>query len=360
MRVSKEIVKLNIIMPNLPKKDDYLESIKSFHKQFLSSYRGAFNSFHLGHDHLRNASDIIIAGMGGSSFGGRVLISAFGEDELLIPVRLCTDYKLPAYADEKTLVVITSYSGNTEEVLSIFKDARSRGCKIVCIAGGGKLSNLIIDGNVPGYIFDTKYGSQKVPRTGIGYVTGSTFGLLSALGYIDFTQTQATALHNHLDNFIEIITTEDRTPNMLTQKFIDKLPVFIASEHLFDSVHIWRNFLNETAKSMGFVQNIPYMNHHFLDGLLHPEDISDRFVFVFIKSKLYHPRNQKRLEISRDIVKKHKIMNISLSLSGSSRLNEIWELIIMGCLVSYNLAKIYGANPSTNEMVDYLKESLDR
>ena len=344
----------------MPIHDDYLVSIKSFHKQFLTAYKGAYHTMVSTKHNLMNASDIVIAGMGGSSFGGRILLSAFGDNNLIVPVRLATGYSLPAYADEKTLVVITSYSGNTEEEFEIFKEARSRGCKIVCISSGGKLSKIVTEGKIPGYIFDTKHGSAHVPRTGIGYIAGSTLGMLSALGYINFTQKEAEGLYNHIDNFVKMVSKDDRTPTMLTQKFIDKMPVFIAAEHLYYGAHIWRNFLNETAKSMGFVQQIPYMNHHFLDGLEHPHDIKERMVFVFIKSKLYYPRNIKRMEITRDIIKKRGMMDISLSLSGTNKLYELWEVIVMGCLVSYNLAKIYGADPSTNEMVDYLKESLDR
>ena len=81
--------------------------------------------------------------MGGSSFGGRILESAFEKNDLLIPVELVLGYDLPAYADENNLVILTSYSGNTEEVLSVLEQACSRGCKLLVISSGGKLGNAI-------------------------------------------------------------------------------------------------------------------------------------------------------------------------------------------------------------------------
>lgn len=342
----------------MPNGQDYLRTIQVLHEQFFLSFQEALKLQFP--EEYKDVNDINIAGIGGSSFGGRVLISAYEDDELLVPVRLLTGYSLPAYADEKSLVIISSYSGNTEETLKVLEEAVSRGCNTLIITTGGKLKNIVNKNLLPGYVIDPVYNYSGVPRTSIGYSIGSTMGILSNLGYLKYGKRDAEKTYNYLSEFYNLLYQKKDLLEQLTSRMTNKIPVFVSSEHTYNAAHIWRNFMNETAKSMGFVQDIPYMNHHFLDGITHPEKLIEKFVYVFLRSNLYNERNQKRMEITKDIVKKKKIDELSIYTSGTNRFHDIWEIIIIGCFVSYVLSEINEEEPSANPMVDFLKTEINK
>lgn len=337
-------------------KDAYLKSIYSYPDQFKQAWT-EIRKLDFGEEYSE-VGDAIISGMGASIFGGLVMKSAFAEDKLHLPVTTISNYNLPEYADEKTLLVTTSYSGNTEETLSAFDQGQDKGCPTVSITTGGKLEARSIKENSPVYAFKPKNNPSGAPRTAVGYTIGATLGLFSKLGMLDFSENDAKATYTYLKNFINAIQKDDRMTSQVAQKAMTRFPVFISAEHLTSGAHIWRNFLNETSKHIGFTYEIPDMNHHFLDGLSFPAQIKDNFIFIYLVSGHYSPQIKKRFDITREITKKAGILDVSITLGGKGKLNEILELIIIGSIISYNLSKYHQVDPSTNEMVDFLKSKL--
>lgn len=333
----------------------YLKSIGYYHAQFKESWNGA-NRVKIPKN-FQGVSEVIIAGMGGSSFGARIVTAAF-LDELTLPVHLIESYDLPEYADETTLVIVTSYSGNTEETVSVLEKARVKGCKIFAISSGGKLKNAVDSGNIPGYIFDTTYNPSGSPRTGIGYIVGSTLGILASLKFLDYSQQQAMRTVSFIKHFSELLSKSGDMVYKISSKIDGLTPVFFASEHLIPASYVIRNFMNETAKNLGFTAEIPPMNHHFLDGLSFPAEINKQFIFIYLMSSLYNERDKKRFEVSRGITKQKGINDLAITLGAKNKFDEIWEAIIIGSLVSYNLAVAHKVDPRTNEMVDLLKREL--
>jgi glucose/mannose-6-phosphate isomerase len=335
---------------------NYLNSINSYAKQFKEAWSKSKQvefPFEYG-----GFSDVIIAGMGGSAFGGFIIKAVFCDDKFLVPLEIVNRYELPSYADERTLVLATSYSGNTEETLSVVRQAKDRGCKVVVIASGGKLASLMQSENFPGYIFDTKHNPSNAPRTSIGYLLGATMGILANLKLLNFSDKEAQETSNYIETFIKFLNKDNKLPTQISQKLLGSAPIFIAGEHLVPGAHIWRNFFNETAKNVAFMYEIPEMNHHFLDSLIHPKEFIEHSAFVFIKSDFYNDQIKKRFDISRHVVKKAGYKDMAITLSASTKFSQVWELIIIGSLVSYQMAKIHGVNPSSNEFVDYLKANL--
>ena len=335
---------------------EYLKSIKNYYRQMQYTWDEILR-LDLPSD-FNEIREIVIAGMGGSNFGARLVKSVFAPDELLVPLEILPNYDLPSYCDEQTLVILMSYSGNTEEVLSALKQATTRGCKLFIIAGGGRLMHVVQNKKACGYIYDTKYNFANAPRTGLGYNIAGPLALLYKLRLLDFNQKEFTSALTYIKKFTEILIDSDAFVQKIADKLYNKIPIFISSDHLTASTWIWRNFLNETAKQNAFCMEIPELNHHFLDGLKFPLEDKNRFIFVFINSNNYHDRNQQRLEITREVVKKQGFTDISISLGAQTKFSEALELIIIGCMVSYHVAKLHNVNPITNEMVDYLKTSL--
>ncbi len=343
-----------VMMP----KDTYLKSIYSYPDQFKQAWEES-RKLEIPEEYSQ-ISDAIISGMGASIFGGLALKSIFANEKLLIPINLVSDYNLPDYADEKTLLVATSYSGNTEETLSTFNQGLSKGCKVISITSGGKLQNVSEKNKVPAYIFKPKYNPSGVPRTGMGYTLGATLGIFSKLGFLDFNQQNAKETYLYMKNFINVIQKDEKMPSQVSQKIMGRIPIFVSAEHLTTGAHIWRNFLNETSKHVGFTYEIPNMNHHFLDGLSFPHQLKDDFIFVYVMSRHYSKEIQDRFEITRKITKKAGILDVSITLGGHGKFNELLELIIIGSVVSFNIAGFHKADPSTNEMVDFLKSELNK
>lgn len=284
--------------------------------------------------------------------------SVFSTDKLLLPLTLISDYNLPEYADEKTLLITTSYSGNTEEILSTFKQGSEKGCKIVSITSGGKLKAQAEKKDFPVYAFNPKNNPSGAPRTAVGYTIGATLAVFSKLGLLNFSNQEAKETYQYMKNFVKVIQKDQRMPSQLSQKILGRIPIFVSAEHLTAGTHIWRNFLNETSKHVGFTYEIPNMNHHFLDGLLHPRQLKDDFIFVYVMSKHYSADIRSRFEITRELTKKAGMLDVSITLGGNGRLNELLELITIGSVISYNIAGFHKADPTTNEMVDYLKSQL--
>ncbi len=336
--------------------EEYLKSIKAYPQQFETAWREV-HKLKIPED-VNPIRDVILAGMGGSNFGGRVVKSVFANDDMVVPLEILNNYDIPAYADEETLVILSSFSGNTEEVLSVFKQAQARGCKIFVITGGGKLRDLVNSNTLNGYVYDPKYNYSKAPRNGIGYALGGVVAILSVLGLVEYKEKDFESTLNYLKSFIKTLDNEDKMTIAIAQKLFDKVPVFITADHLVSSAWIWRNFMNETAKHKGFQMQIPELNHHFLDGLMYPKSVDKDFLFVYVKSKFYNERNSLRVDITRELIRKYGFNDLSISLGAKSKFDEAWELIIIGCMVSYHLAKMHGANPSSNEYVDLLKQRL--
>lgn len=339
-------------------RDAYLKSIYSYPEQFRQAWEESQKiNFP---DDFSEVGDAVVSGMGASIFGGLALQSVFAKDSLMLPLTLLSEYNLPEYADERTLLLTTSYSGNTEETLSVYEQGVNKGCRVVSIASGGKLKELSDKNGTPIYNFKPKYNPSGAPRTAVGYTIGATLGIFSKLKLLDFTEEEAKQVYVYMKNFVNVIQKDQKMPPQVSQKLLGRIPIFVSGEHLTAGTHIWRNFMNETSKHVGFTYDIPNMNHHFLDGLSFPPQIKDDFIFVYVMSKHYSADIRHRMEITRELTKRAGMLDISITLGGHSRFSELFELIIIGSIISFNIAAYHKVNPSTNEMVDYLKTALKK
>src|SRR3990167_8210886 len=178
-------------MPNLDNKEDIIKSqggenvIKSVNflkDQLTQSFNEALATNFP--PQYKSAKRIVICGMGGSRFPS-LIISKLFKDKFKVPYEIVDDYLLPGYIDEETLVVLSSYSGTTEEVLTCATNALSKKAIISGITAGGELANFFKENNLSFYLFDPKYNTSNQPRIGFGYMVGGRLGILINLGYIN-------------------------------------------------------------------------------------------------------------------------------------------------------------------------------
>lgn len=340
-------------------KGDVLGSILKLHKQLEQSWREIKDSEIPKECH--RADNIVIAGMGGSALGGRI-VDSLSEKRIRVPIEVFTQYYLPNYVNKNSFVIISTYSGNTEEALSCVHHALSRNAKVYGITTGGKLEILLKENKLPSYIYDPRENPSGQPRMALGYSIGSTLAILAKCNFISIDDYEMNAVVKMLESNINDYGVEKKEHINLAKKYAKKLrnkiPVLISSEHLVGSCHAFKNQLNEGSKTFSVLFDIPELNHHLMEGLRNPIRLREVLRFVFFESDLYSNRVKKRYEITKEVVEKNGIDVLSYHLHSKERLMQIFELIIFGSFVQFYLAVLYDIDPSPIPWVDYFKEKL--
>lgn len=312
-------------------------------------------------DSYRSASKIVVSGMGGSALPGRVINSLFFSSNRA-PCEVVTGYNLPNYVNEDTLIFLCSYSGGTAETISAFDDALMKKAKIVVLATGGKLAEEAKNLNLPAYIFDPKENPSKQPRMALGYSITALMAFLTKLEFINVATSEIQELASQMEEWVSdwgVRSPKDNNlAKLFAQKFVNKIPVLIASSHLMGIAHAFKNQLNENSKTFSLLFDIPELNHHLLEGLKNPERAKDLLLFTFLNSELYSSEVKKRFSITKDVVAKNAVSAEEVSLKAKSKLAQVYEILVMGSYISFYLSMLYGLDPTPIPWVDYFKEEL--
>lgn len=303
---------------------------------------------------LLNVQNIVLCGMGGSAYGGYVVQSLF-KDGLKVPLISNNDYTLPSFANENTLVILSSYSGSTEESLAAALEAKARGAKVAGITNGGKLADFLKENNYPRLIFDAKFNPSGQPRLATGYMVLGFIALLNKLGFLALTDEEVLAAVKEVASAQEEITTQAQE---IAKNLIGYIPVIFAAEFLGGNVHIMRNQFNETAKSFSAYAELPELNHHLMEGLRNPE--GHKLEVLFIGSNLYSPKIQKRYTLTKEVVGKNNVPLLEYMPTGTSKLAQSLNLLSFGGYVTLYLGLLYGLDPSLIPWVDWFKEELSK
>lgn len=306
---------------------------------------------------LKEVNKIIITGLGGSAVGGDLLRSYLQYD-IKLPIIINRNYLLPAFADENTLVIVSSYSGNTEETISAYIDAKAKGCKILCISSGGEITKMAeTDGY---YVIKIPRGYQ--PRCALGF---SFVPLLMLMGKLEFVQNKNQDIKNLIsyikEKALQYVTLDEEvnTAIKLARHIDGKIPVIYSSSDMLDIVNYrWRGQIAENAESLAFGNLLPEMNHNEIVGWKKNQEFLRKFVVIYLNDKEDFPRIQKRMEIIREIIKPHIDVELVLNSEGSTRLERIFDLIYLGDWISFYLAILYKADPTEIENINTLKNKL--
>lgn len=303
---------------------------------------------------LRKINRIIVVGMGGSALGPHIVKSLL-RDDLKIPFEIVNDYNFSYAPGRKTLIVLSSYSGTTEETISAFQQARHGKNSIFIISTGGLLAKLAKRDNLPCYIFDPIFNPSAQPRMGLGYNLFAFLALFRKLGLIDITTREIKlALKN-----IKLKTLNKRAEDY-AKKLKKKIPVMVASEHLAGSAHAVSNMINESPKHLCFWLTLPEMDHHLLEGLRFPRGLKKNFIFLFFKSDLYHSRTWRRYSLTAISLKRQGVGSLTFMANQTTKLGQILETVIFGGYLSYHLSMANKVNPLKIPQVDYFKKALKR
>lgn len=302
----------------------------------------------------KKVKNIIFCAMGGSALGGQVIYSLF-KDEMKAPVEIVNGYHLPEYVDDNSLVIVVSYSGSTEETISGLNDAIERKAKVIGLTTGGKLAEILKINNFPYLIINPKHNKCQVPRVATGYMVFGAIGILEKAGLLDVKNEDVKNAVNLLRQNKENIQKEAM---VISKELYDTMPVIFSSQMFEGNAHIMRNQFNETAKTFSSYSSIPELNHHLMEGLAYPKN--KRLVVLFLTSSIDSDNVKRRINLTKDVVKKNEIKEITYEAHGNDKMSQVLDFLAFGGFVTLYLGLLYGIDPSTNPWVDYFKEQLTK
>ncbi len=309
----------------------------------------------------KNIQRVVIAGMGGSAIGAD-LVAAAVSSSCSVPIVVHRDYGLPSFARGKeTLFIASSHSGNTEETLDAFDAALKNDCTIVAIATGGELAKRAKEKNVPVWIFN--HSGQ--PRAAVGFSFGLLFALLARLKLIpDPSKDLMDAVNEmkksqeHIGANIPAVTNPaKREAGQLMGRWVT---VFGAGM-LAPVARRIKTQLNEVAKASANFEFLPEANHNTLAGTIKPEEVlMPHTMNLFLRAPSDHPRNRKRLDLTKQAFMLEGLNTDFLDARGDSPLAHMWTMILFGDYMAYYLAMAYGVDPTPIEALSNFKEAMKR
>jgi len=303
--------------------------------------------------------NIVLAGLGGSAIGGD-LVRSYLLTKLSVPFTINRTYDLPGFVNDRTLVIASSYSGSTEESLSMFNEALNRGAKIICITTGGKLADLAGQHKLP--IITLPAGFQ--PRAALAYSFVPVLLILEKIGFSSGESVNVSDAADILDGLAKEYGTANLTEanhaNALAHTILGKIPVIYSASDLFDSVNIrWRGQIQENGKHVAFGNVLPEMNHNEINGWDFPHNMQDRFQVIFLRSQQdEHPQVTKRFGILHDVLQSKGVEVKEFTAHGNSALARMFSLISLADWTSYYLALLAGVDPSPVPVIMQLKSKL--
>ncbi len=307
--------------------------------------------------------NIIVCGMGGSRFTPKT-IGALFRKYITVPYEICEDYAVPGYVNGDSLVLLSSYSGTTEEVLSAGRDALSKGAKLAGIMkDNGVVAEFLKEQKAPVYFFDPKFNPCGQPRIGGGYLLLGHLGLLNTLGFVTIKDNveEAIAFSKEIGKKYVISVPEKDNPAKQLARFLkDKHPFIITAEFLKGFGNGFANQINETAKMISDYRYISELNHHLLEGLSHPESIHKNGVFLFFLSHCYSEPIKIRFAITKDVVEKQNVSTYDIPLTGPNKLSQTLEAYTLAGFTTFYLGMLYDVNPVAIPWVDYFKAQLNK
>lgn len=310
----------------------------------------------------REIKNVVVSGMGGSGLGADVIKNLF-KSQLKVPFDFVHDYTLPGYVNEDSLVILSSYSGNTEETLSTAEQAISNHAQIMVIAAGGKLVDLANQHNWTLYQIDPQFNPCNQPRMAIGYAVMGVIGLASKASLINLTQTEIDQAVQSIAKVIAANTVEvasDKNPaKQLAFDMVDRKVLLVGAEFLTGAVHTAANQANENAKTWTDYAVIPEIDHHLMEGLKFTGGLQHTGLVVFMQSKLFHPQNQKRVTLTKEIFEEAGIQTQLITFNSPTPLTQVFESITLLGFANFYLSMLHGINPSPIPIVESFKKRLE-
>jgi len=309
----------------------------------------------------KNVHHLLIAGMGVSALCGD-LLAAYLQPFAPAPVTVHRDYGLPFWArGEDVLVVVSSHSGNTEEVLEAFETARSNGCRVLAISTGGELAKRAAQADIPLWIFPHRGPS----RPSLGYSFGFLLALAERIGLIPSQAHDisiAIEAMNHIQERLRIDVPIVQNPAKREAGQLMGRWVTVVGTGILAPVALRiKNQINTLARASANVEILPEANHNAIAGLVQPTDVlmpHTMTLFLRASASSLHPRNLVRTEMTKMGLMMEGLNTDFLDARGDTPLAQMWTMILFGDYLAYYLALAYDIDPTGVGPVDDFKQML--
>ncbi len=294
--------------------------------------------------------NVLISGLGGSGIGGAIISQIVGGNAN-VPILNNNDYTLPGFCNENTLVIISSYSGNTEETVAAMELAIKKGCQVVCVTSGGKVEQIANDNAIPKIMIP----GGNPPRSMFAYSSVQLLYILRHYGIIDLS------FESELERTVDLLNKEHESIVALSKdiakRLAGRIPV-LYSESRYSGVAVrWRQQINENSKMLCWHHSYPEMNHNELVGWSSPEN---RIGVLVFRNEDDHERTKIRMEICDGIFNKNCDTIINLNSKGDSQIERSYYLINLGDWVSWYLSVENNVDAVEITNIIYLKSELEK
>jgi len=328
---------------------DILSVIIDSPKQFM-------HEFHVEGPELPLANDIdhiVVTGMGGSALAAETLKVWPGVS---VPFVVSRNYTLPAFVNERTLVIVSSFSGNTEETLSALDDAKQKHAHIVVVANGGKLKERA---KAEALSFVALPDCIQ-PRIAAASSLTAFVTILEKVGFAKGAVAELQAVGQKLvdlgKSWAPSVPTAQNPAKQLAEEIMGTTPIMYAGI-LFGSAYKWKISFNENAKNLAWCNQLPEFNHNeFIGWSSHP--IDKPFTIVNLLSTFDHPRVQKRFVISEKLLSGKRPESIDIQAKGDTLIEQIIWTELFGSMISVYVALLNGVNPTPVDLVENFKKEL--
>ncbi len=333
--------------------DNLFAVLKNSFQQIEFAWNGEFDLTALKNSRIDN---IIVTGLGGSAIAGN-FAQNFLKDDLKIPLSVNRNYLLPAYANENTLLIASSYSGETEETISALEDAIKRNCKVICITTGGTIGKIAAANHFPA--IPLQKGFQ--PRFAFGVSFFTLLNILQTIGLIPDQSGIVKKIIALWKKRGEEFSTESNNAFVTAEKILGKIPVILSAADYTDSVGVrLKGEFNENSKLAAFHNSLPEQNHNeIVPWEYHNEQLFPA-ITIEILDEEYHPRIQKRFEIIAGLIKKSGCEIISLSSSEATFKERLCDILYYGDWISYYVAVFRKFDPKEINFIHFLKAELQK
>ena len=302
--------------------------------------------------------NIVVTGLGGSAIGGDLLRS-YAADELGVPFVVNRHYALPDFVDQKTLVIVSSYSGDTEETITAHADARRRKAMIVAITSGGETERLAKKFRHP----LIKIPKGYPPRVALGFSFFPSLQVLVSMKLLSSKEKEVKETIALLQKSSKVYTSlEGNNPALnLAKQLYTKLPIVYSAADRFDAVNVrWRSQLAENAKILSFGHVLPEMNHNEIVGWKILQRQMSEMAAIIVRDRDEHPRIKERMRITKGIVSEFSSKILEVNSEGKALLARMFSLVYLGDWTSFYLSLLNGVDPTPVRIIDYLKWELTK
>ncbi len=340
-------------------KQDMFSKLSSFHEQIKEAVRiGEGAKIKLP---VKKINKIVLTGLGGSAIAGDLLRS-YLSDEIKVPIIVNRDYFLPRFVDENTLLIVSSYSGNTEETISAYNDGIKKKAKIICITSNGEIEKIALRKKHPVIKIPTGFP----PRTALGYSFFPILITLVKLGFVKSKKREISETIKVVEEKSKIYSNPEHEENLaykIAVRLSGSLP-FIYTSGKFDAVAMrWACQIEENAKMLAHFNVFPELNHNEIVGWSGEVEGSfrgliNKISIVILRDDWEYERVKHRIEITDELMRPYAGEILNIYSEGKTLLARIFSQIYLGDWVSFYLAILNKVDPTPVKPIEYLKSEL--